>query len=285
MPSNTETLDLPWINPVGGLGDVLMLSGVLKQVHDRDGRRFHLVRRTNYVSLLTDHPAIASIGHPPRDATLLRNDYWSMERLGPGNARAYQVLARGFGLTTPVAETLYVGGDCSLDEPLAALIPWGKPTVLIAPASASPRKAAPHALWEALVKRLRGEGVTVLQAGQARDRYVRGTYSLLGLTTPRQLISLAARCNLVISADNFIMHAVHLTGTPAVILWGPTDPAVYGYDGQTHLRGPRPCPPGTLCIGPEVSEQYPTPCPLGDKQCTGRIELNNIWAAVSSLLH
>ena len=64
-----------WINPIGGLGDTLMLSGVLKQVHDREpDKQFNLVRRSGYMSLLKGHPAIRHIGHPPADARLIRTE-------------------------------------------------------------------------------------------------------------------------------------------------------------------------------------------------------------------
>lgn len=47
--------NFPWINPIGGYGDMLMLSGVLKQVIEKfPEKRFNLTRRTNYVSFLKD---------------------------------------------------------------------------------------------------------------------------------------------------------------------------------------------------------------------------------------
>ena len=44
--SGTEALlSRPWIDPIGGYGDILMLSGVLQQLVEEDPeRRFHLVR-------------------------------------------------------------------------------------------------------------------------------------------------------------------------------------------------------------------------------------------------
>jgi hypothetical protein len=106
---NKSASPYPWINPVGGLGDMLMLSSVLKLVHDTDpARRFNLIRRTNYLTFLKGHPAIAEVGHPRQDDTVLRSDYWSIEELGAGPQRAFQVLARHYGLQTPVEEQLYI---------------------------------------------------------------------------------------------------------------------------------------------------------------------------------
>jgi hypothetical protein len=163
--ANRATDDYPWINPIGGLGDQLMLSCVLKLLHDTDpARRFNLIRRTNYLTFLKGHPAIAGIGHPPKDATLARCDYWSMEPLGPGPQRAFQVLARNFGLQTPVEERLYVPGDIPDDPLLEKAVPWKKVNVVIAPGSDSPRKMMQPMIWHELTGDAKRDGCS-WQAG------------------------------------------------------------------------------------------------------------------------
>lgn len=37
-----------WIDPVGGLGDILMLSTAMKRAFDKYDKKFHLSRRTHY---------------------------------------------------------------------------------------------------------------------------------------------------------------------------------------------------------------------------------------------
>jgi ADP-heptose:LPS heptosyltransferase len=117
----------------------------------------------------------------------------------------------------------------------------------------------------------------VLQLGRARDVHVRNSYSLRGLTTPRQAIALLRRVSLLVTSDNFLMHAAHLTGTPAVVLWGPTDRRSYGYPEHSHLEFPRACGllPGDDCIGPERNDGgavYGTRCPHGDQHCMDQLE-------------
>ena len=245
-----ERLDPPadglsWINPVGGIGDMLMLSGVLKQVVDHDPRRrFNLAWRTNYLAILQGHPAIAHVGFPPRDAKMERVDYWSMESLGPGNQRPFQILARGFGLQTPVNEALYVPPPEEPHFPLLDFIPWKSSNVLIAPSSDSPRKTTLPPIWHRLVDLLHADGAFVLQGGKMNETHIRNAYSVQGLTTPRQFIALMRRCSLVVTADNFVMHAAHYAGVPAVALWGATHHKVYGYPEQTHIQMPRQMRPG-----------------------------------------
>jgi ADP-heptose:LPS heptosyltransferase len=279
----------PWINPVGGFGDMLMVSGVLKIFSEQHPhRQFNLIRRTRYPSIFTGHPAISAIGFPPPDAKIIGVDYWSKEPLGPGEHRPFQILARLFGLATPVAERLYLP-EASPEDTLHNFIPWKKLNILIAPWSDSPRKTLPAKIWRHLVESLQSEEVLILQAGRLGDEHIVNSYSLLGLTTPRQLVSLLKRCDLVITVDNFIMHAAHLVGKKAVVMWGPTHHQVYGYPEQVHLQMPKMCglDDGQECIGSKLSQGeklYATPCPLGEEHCLDRLDWKMISAAVRRLL-
>jgi hypothetical protein len=276
---------LPWINPVGGLGDTLMLGGVLKHVIDRDpARRFNLVTRTKYPPLLRGHPAIAGIGHPPPGAVLLQTDYWHDPAFGPPEHRAYQILARMFGLEPPVAEELFVPWPVREDDPvLDARIPWARHNVLLGATSESPRKQPSPPRWEEIVTALRAAGLGVVQVGRDRDPYVRGTFNLLGLTRPRQVIGLIHEFDVVLTVDSFLMHAAHLCGAPAVVLWGPTDHRVYGYAEQIHLQA-APCADAHECIAPGNSQVYATECPKDDEHCVLQLPVEAVVAAVHDAL-
>lgn len=285
LAAAAEADTVPWINPVGGIGDMLMLSGVLRQVVQRDHRqRFNLVRRTRYVGIFEHHEAIATIGHPPKGAPMKHTTYWSMEALGSGLQRPYQVLARAFGLDTPIPEQLYLAGAVAPDDPLLQRIPWRQLNVVIAPATDSPRKAVPAATWHELVERLTNDGAFVMQVGLAADLRIRNAYSLLGLTTAQQLVSLLRRCDLVVTVDSFVMHAAHLAAAPTVALWGPTDHRVYGYQDQTHLQAPLDCRParGLSCIDPANNrdgEVYGTQCELAARHCMNSLDAARIHEA------
>jgi ADP-heptose:LPS heptosyltransferase len=276
---------LPWINPVGGYGDMLMVAGVLKQVVEQDpARRFNLLRRTRYSIIFKGHEAIVKIGYPKKGEQVLRVDYWAMEELGPGLQRPYQVLARGFGLKTPVQENLYLPEAQAQDKFLEHFLPWKKLNVVIAPASDSPRKAMNPIAWSRLVDYLQAEGALVLQVGLLNEPHIRNAYSVRGITTPQQLIALLRKCDLAITSDNFIMHAAHLAGMPAVVLWGPTLHEVFGYTEQTHLQATRNCEikKGESCIVSyknQGGKLYGTPCPLGDRHCINQITPEEIYEA------
>lgn len=269
---------------------MLMLSGVLKQVVDADpGRGFNLVRRTNYLAVLGGHPAIDKVGYPPKGAKFERVDYWSMEKLGPGDKRPYQVLARGFGLATPVEETMYLAEPAPPSSVLLDFIPWKSRNVLIAPASDSPRKAMPPEIWHELVRLLRAEGMLVIQGGRLNEIHIRNAYSVQGLTRPKEYIELVRRCDLVISSDSFAMHAAHLTGTRTLALWGATNHLVYGYPEQKHIQYQKSCELGEYddCIGPERNKGgslYGTECPLKEKHCLGKARPAEVFEAARAAM-
>ena len=231
--------DLKWIEPIGGLGDALMLSSVLKLVHDRLGTKYNMIRRTRYAEIFVGHPAIARVDYLPKGARMQAVTYWHCDEMDDGTVpRAFQMLAKMFGLELPVPETMYLPMDGVSEGPLASMIPWRAKNVAIAPDSTSPRKMMSRDKWGQIAKALGERGALSVQFGENGAEKVKYAYSLAGVTTPKEVIMLLKRMNLLITSDNFLMHAAHLTGTPAISLWGPTDSASYGYPEQQKIAVP-----------------------------------------------
>ena len=269
----------PWINPIGGLGDTLMISGVLKQAIEKNpSHRFNLVARTKYAPILRGHPAISLIGHPPPGARFIGTNYWDEEDYGA--RRAYQILARMFGLDVPVKEILFVPWAIEDSQALLDAIPWKTHNVLVCPTTDSPRKEMSTEKWELLAKKLSGDDITIVQVGKSSDRYIRGCYNLLGLTSAKEVIALIRHFDVVVSSDSFLMHVAHLCCVPAVVLWGPTDHRIYGYSEQVHLKATSTCAQVKGCIGPGNGSLYSTKCHKGTDHCMNLINLDDIYNAV-----
>lgn len=285
-----DPCEYPWINPIGGAGDMLMVSGVMKTVWDLDhNQRFNVVRRTHYPQFFRNHPAIVSIGNPPSSAEIKNITYWSLEPTGPGIQRPYQILARHFGLKTPVEEELFFPLSDTDDTILVNAIPWKRKNVLIAPVSDSPRKMMKTETWEVLVKLLKKEDIFVVQTGRFSERAIPGAYSIIGLTTLSQLFKLLPRFDIVITLDNLLMHAAHMMNVPALVLWGATSHLVYGYPEQTHIQSKKSC--GLMqddeCIGYKYSKGgklYTTPCPQAERHCLDSLSAEEIFVKAMDLL-
>ena len=263
---------------------MLMVSGVLKQVIEQDRfRSFNLVRRSKYRTIFRNHPAILEIGYPQRGANIIGTDYWRF-KLCDNENRPYQLLSRIFGLHTPAEEILYLPGVTGIDPLLEKAIPWREKNIVIAPHSDSPRKMMALDRWRLLIKQLKADGFFVIQTGELRDQYIENSYSLLGMTSPVQLISIIKRADILITLDNFAMHASYLAGTPAVVLWGPTNPEIYGYPGQHHLRSDITCGQIDVCVCSKPLNSYDTPCPVKGINCMDLIPLEDIYKAVHGIL-
>lgn len=279
-------MKLPWIDPYGGLGDVLMLSSVLALLVDSGStRRFGLVRRKNYASLLEGHPALVEIGHPPIDAEIVSSAYWMEPDFHDKRLRAFQTLAGRFGLPLPVDERLYLPGILPSVADLEAFLPGDRPRVALCPASQSPRKELSVSVWEDLTRRLHRVGAFVAQFGRMGDPSIPGTFSLLGLTNPRQALALLSRFDLVVTVDNFFQHGARFLELPTVALWGPTRHEVYGYDRHRNLQVEARCANPGGCLVPGCGEAYASPCPLGEGHCLSSMDPSRLFDACRDALH
>ncbi len=273
-----------WLDPIGGFGDVLMLSGVLAQIHEQDpSRKFHLVTRTRFTPLLKDHPALEMIGHPPPGARLQSTAYWQDPGFEAPGARAYQVLARMLGLPTPCEEKLWTPQRAPLDPVLSGLLP-PRPRVLVSAATESPRKAWPLERWRTLVARLVASGISVVQAGLYGEEHLEGARDFRGMTRVTEVPALIAAMDAVVTADNFVMHAAAMEKIPGVVLWGPTRPEVYGYPVHRHLHAEPECDEAPTCISAKNPRIYPTPCPEGERHCVATLGVEAVLGELAGIL-
>jgi ADP-heptose:LPS heptosyltransferase len=129
------------------------------------------------------------------------------------------------------------------DELISANIPWRGKNVAIAPDSTAPKKMMEASKWEQIAKALTDSGALVLQFGKPGAKKVKYAYSLAGAATPKESIMLLRRMDLLITVDSFMMHAAHMTGTPAISLWGPIEADIFGYGEHQWITAP--CQYGT----------------------------------------
>jgi len=120
--------------------------------------------------------------------------------------------------------------------------------------------AAERPLCETVAEPLRRAGI------EARN--------LAGETSLRELIHLAAACNLFLTNDSGAMHVASALGVPTVAVFGATD------DTTTSPTGP------LACVVREHAECSPCllrQCPI-DHRCMTRVTAAGVTAAASLLL-
>ncbi|HEY3898180.1 MAG TPA: glycosyltransferase family 9 protein [Chthoniobacter sp.] len=114
----------------------------------------------------------------------------------------------------------------------------GSPVIAIHPGSGSPRKNWPAGHWVSLAKWLIASAPhhrLLLVGGEADDVPLSAVRAALPrdqvllahhLPLPH-LVAILERCRLFIGHDSGISHLAAATGAPCVLLFGPTDPAVW----------------------------------------------------------
>lgn len=97
-----------WVNPVGGLGDIIMLSTALKRSYDKYGKQFNMSRRTQYTELFVNHPAIKQIGYPPIGSIIVCNDYWMRPDFNESTNKGLYITSKIFGVEDSINEETYL---------------------------------------------------------------------------------------------------------------------------------------------------------------------------------
>lgn len=261
-----------------------MLSGVLKRHHDtHPDIKYNLVRRTKYVSILKGHPAIDKIGFPPKSAKIIGSDYWA-HPLFNEHIHACNVLAMIFNLAPDPEKKMYLPEEAPIDPILDKSIPWQHFNILIAPSSDSPRKQWPLIFWEQLIRSFDADRYLFILAGNEKTPYIKGAYSLINVTSPREICTIAKKCDLVVTLDNYLLHVAQLVQVPGIVLWGPTRVENYGYEKDTNIVANPRCPEINHCLAPKL-DTYSKACDLPPGQfCMQRIKVETIRQAIEKRL-
>lgn len=252
--------DVRWILPAGTLGDALVLSAVLRTGFERTGERFGLVRMKPYTSLFMGHPAISEISTPdPATSRVIRTDIW--------NAQTSPELA-GARPFTKLCVSIF-GTDWPETAPWAPLVPEDDAPVdalglrvapiVLANGAETVRHEWPERTWSALAGRLAGHGVPLVQVGPSPTAGLKGALNLTGLLQPRSVLALVRRSQACVSVDPFVTAAARMFDVPTLAIYGPTDPATVGFDGQLNVHRLGKCP--GPCLATHARDVKPGPCP------------------------
>jgi ADP-heptose:LPS heptosyltransferase len=81
--------------------------------------------------------------------------------------------------------------------------------------------------WEALVAS--HPELTFVQLGSREESPIRGTVDMRGETSVRESVALLRHALAFVGVASFLAHATNATGTPAVVLFGPSAPNVWAH--------------------------------------------------------
>ncbi|VBB09889.1 Hypothetical protein LUCI_5187 [Lucifera butyrica] len=155
--------------------------------------------------------------------------------------------------------------------------------VILIPGTTWPSKNWPVPYFAAVARALAGDLRVVLCGGKqefALSRMIaaQAGVALINATGRTGLLEMAAlleRAAVVVSGDTGPLHMAAALGIPTVAVFGPTDPAVYGPEGNKHVRlsARLPC---SLC--------HKRRCPKNTMHCMSSVQPITVIQAVYRLL-
>jgi ADP-heptose:LPS heptosyltransferase len=85
---------------------------------------------------------------------------------------------------------------------------------------------------------LRQDGSVIAQIGrEGEDQLCETFHKNLPIS---QISEILKESEFFISVDSFLPHLAILHGVRGVVLWGPSDPKIYGYENNLNISGGRP---------------------------------------------
>ena len=89
--------------------------------------------------------------------------------------------------------------------------------------------------WEALVGGLRGAGYSIVQLAFGDEKKIESAHHIICYKSLSAVEMVVDDCDLFISIDNFLPHLAHCRKKRGIVLWGKSDPELFGYPENVNL--------------------------------------------------
>lgn len=124
--------------------------------------------------------------------------------------------------------------------------------------------------WEALVEQM--PEYTFIQLGTESEARVKNAVDLRGKVSFRDTLALIKYSRSFVGVNSSFSHATNAFDIPGVVLFGPSQPAIWGHDNNINIYKPLRCSPCLDLI-------FRAPCPYG-KPCMKSITVEEVKTAL-----
>ena len=260
-----------------GLGGVLRLGARLRAFAPDVALVSHPSARSGSVAWLSRAPR--RIGYAP-----LCNDRVALDRSLPFVEQSLALAARAGASARD--RRLRLDPPAELEGYAADLLRGAlRPLVGMVPGAEWATKRWSEGKYAELARRLFRGGATVLLLGGPGERDLARRIAawsgvpLLDTTgnSIAEALALLARCDLVVGGDTGLVHCARALGRPAVLIFGPTDPARHVF-----LADERPVRIELECS--PCHDHGPERCPLAHHRCMTDLEVDEVERQARALL-
>ena len=264
----------------GGMGDALLATPALRALkRDHPDVEIRVRCKENTLEILEHNPHVDVLScHPDdprfRDLPVTDTNYGKRYPSVLCQRRASELIAELVGVTLEDGRLVVALTEADEQKALNIVAGHRNPLSLHVTSGSLSYKNWPVDRWEQLVRRL--PECTFIQLGDDRDPPVALTVDVRGMTTPREAIAVVKHTKGFVGVDSFLNHATNAVGTPGVVLFGPSAPAIWGHPQNTNLYAGVECSPCVDTIGKN-------PCPWGHR-CMTAISVDEVERAVRTTL-
>jgi len=111
--------------------------------------------------------------------------------------------------------------------------------IIISPYSRQLRNGKPnpknYPFWDLLVQLLKEQDYYIIQIGVKGEKEIQGVDEVQFNKPLKELISLLKDCDTFISVDNFFQHLAYANDVPGYVLFGQSDPNIFGHKENINI--------------------------------------------------
>lgn len=285
------------IIPKGGVGDALLHTAFFKSFFEKNKKKLNIFHTDEHVyDLLSNNPYInlflyeadkydfkilkTSLSDIELNIVFKKNNIFNFKKnthygaLMPSltyDKSSYKIIGDTFNYKIIDEKPEIFLTHQELEEGKIAISKCDF-VICINPSSAGKIKEWSFDKWEKIVKLY--PKIQFVQLGSKNEKKIKGVLDFIG-TPIRKQLSILASSDLYVGLDSFWNHAARALNIKSVILFGPTNPEVWGYAENINIYKKTRCSP---CVDWGIIE-----CPYA-KKCMNDIQILDVKKAIDDLI-
>jgi len=260
------------IMPSGGIGDAVLTTPLFRAIKEQlpGSRIIVYTHGRSFYDVFLNNPYIDKLRRPGRltnTEVLFLKKFRSAEFFRPTYGNLYpsifysknatEIIAEMFGITLKYKNVMIFLTREEEEIGKHLVSQYSTPVAIHVTAKCSRNKHWPISQWTELVRR--NPKYTFLQLGLHDDELIPGVVDLRGKFPLRAQFAILKYVKSFVGVDSSFSNATNAFGTPGVILYGPTNPMVWGHANIHNLYLGLSCSPCIDILGTAPCP-YRAPC-------------------------
>ncbi len=277
LMSKNHKKKLIGIRTWGGIGDGLLVTPALKALKQKyPNSEIRVVCNDNHKEIFENNPSIDFLSVSPDESAIkdvkqiYETNYGKLKPSINYKKHATEIIADLLEVQLKNKKLQVFLTEKEEEKAKKILSKYKNPITMHITSKCSKNQEWFVDRWEKLAKNM--FEYDFIQLGSKDDPLVKGVIDMRGKTTVREAIALVKHSKCFVGVDSFLGHAPNITGTPGVVLFGPSNPIVWGYDENINIYKDLKCAPCIDVLGGKKC-QYKSRCmrKISEKEVTNAI--------------